>query len=391
MDFKTSQNTSATFPGGLLSYEIFWRDHQQWLSTRGYMLRSRYMPDWVPSWRGTRNPRERFSCEDGQSTPYSQIIDAIRMSDGAVVALKRFSKLYGPREGELGMFFSSDALRADSQNHCVPVYEVLDVPDDDETLIIVMPFLRIWDDPPFDTLGEIISFVQQIIEGLHFMHRHLVAHRFVFLIICFASNSTMNLRDCTWRNIMMDPSTLYPDLFHPVRDTRRRDFKGDAKHYTRTQRPVRYYWIDFGLTRRYVAEDMPPMEEIVQGGDRSVPEHQPAALEQNPTKSCNPFPTDVYYLGNVIRKHLIENNVGLEFLQPLISDMVHENPDKRPTMEEVLRRFGEIRETLTIPKLRSRLVPRDEGVMEGLIRSIGHWYRRIGYILKRTPAVPMPS
>ncbi|KZT21725.1 hypothetical protein NEOLEDRAFT_1164431 [Neolentinus lepideus HHB14362 ss-1] len=331
----TSVPTSATLQGCLLPYEVFWRDHQQWLSTRGYMLRPRYMPDWVPSW--TSNGRERLSCEDGKSTPYSKITDDVRMCDGAVVALKRFSKLYGPREGEFGLFFSSDALRGDSQNHCVPVYEVLDVPDDGETLIIVMPFLRLWDDPPFDTLGEIISFIQQIIEGLHFMHRHLVAHR---------------------------------------------DFKGEAKHYTRAQRP---------------AKDMPPMEEIVQGGDRSVPEHQPAALEQNPTKSCNPFPTDVYYLGNVIRKHLIElddfpaNNVGLEFLQPLVSDMVYENPDKRPTMKEVLSRFGEIHKTLTISKLRSRLVPRGEGVMEGLSRSIGHWHRHIEYIVKRTPAVPIPS
>ncbi|TFK53506.1 hypothetical protein OE88DRAFT_1655652 [Heliocybe sulcata] len=190
---------------------------------------------------------------------------------------------------------------------------------------------------------------------------------------------------------MMDPSSLYPDSFHPVQTSRRRDFKGDARHYTRTQRPVKYYFIDFGLTRRYKPEDMPPMEEIVMGADKSVPEHQPAALEQNTTKKCNPFPTDIYYLGNVMRTQLMEPSVGFEFLEPLVSDMVHEDPGKRPTMEEVLKRWEEIRKTLPMRKLRSRLVPRDEGRIDRFFRSLGHWFRRVGYIVRRTPAVPMPA
>src|SRR5882724_9621840 len=43
--------------------EQFWTDHQKWLQSRGYMLRPRYSPDWVPSWRGTT--KFSYSCEDG--------------------------------------------------------------------------------------------------------------------------------------------------------------------------------------------------------------------------------------------------------------------------------------------------------------------------------------
>src|SRR5882724_11126383 len=45
--------------------EHFWTDHQKWLESRGYMLRPRFRPDWVPSWRGTN--KFYFSCEDGRS------------------------------------------------------------------------------------------------------------------------------------------------------------------------------------------------------------------------------------------------------------------------------------------------------------------------------------
>ena len=51
-------------PGELDENEIWWRDHQVWLQERGYMLRPRYRPDWVPSW-STGN-RMYFQYEDGQ-------------------------------------------------------------------------------------------------------------------------------------------------------------------------------------------------------------------------------------------------------------------------------------------------------------------------------------
>lgn len=47
----------------LLPEEIFWRDHQPWLTEKGYMLRPRYRPGWVPSWTGTGKAWRKY--EDG--------------------------------------------------------------------------------------------------------------------------------------------------------------------------------------------------------------------------------------------------------------------------------------------------------------------------------------
>lgn len=53
------------FPGALASSEIWWRDHYQWLKGRGYLLRPRYAPDWVPSWQGTKKSFD--DSEDGRN------------------------------------------------------------------------------------------------------------------------------------------------------------------------------------------------------------------------------------------------------------------------------------------------------------------------------------
>ena len=94
---------------------------------------------------------------------------------------------------------------------------------------------------------------------------------------------------------MMDSNRMYPHGFHPIQMERSRDRKGLAKHYDRTRRPPKYYFIDFGISRRYNPDDGPPLEEPIRGGDKSVPEFQKSDAP------CDPFPTDVYYLGNVIR------------------------------------------------------------------------------------------
>lgn len=94
---------------------------------------------------------------------------------------------------------------------------------------------------------------------------------------------------------MMDPRPLYPQLYHFVSTSEKRDMSGAAKHYTRTRKPVRYYFIDFGLSRRYDPAKGSPLSRPIWGADRTVPEFH-KSLEP-----CDPFPTDVYYLGNVIR------------------------------------------------------------------------------------------
>lgn len=82
-----------------------------------------------------------------------------------------------------------------------------------------------------------------------------------------------------------------------------RDWKGSAKHSTRTLHPVKYYFIDFGLSRRYDPKDGPAREHPIRGGDNSVPEFQPGVWKGEP---LDPFPTDIYYLGNMVRMDIMK-------------------------------------------------------------------------------------
>lgn len=59
---KEDDNAMAEYR--LMSYELFWRDHFLWLKDKGYLLRPRYHPDWVASWKGAK--KSYLQCEDGQ-------------------------------------------------------------------------------------------------------------------------------------------------------------------------------------------------------------------------------------------------------------------------------------------------------------------------------------
>jgi hypothetical protein len=83
------------------------------------------------------------------------------------VVLKRLTHSFSPLEVPIGNYLSSVPLRNDPKNHCVPFLEVLDVPNDEATVIIVMPFLRPFDDPPFGTIGEVFDCLIQLFEVPH--------------------------------------------------------------------------------------------------------------------------------------------------------------------------------------------------------------------------------
>ena len=46
----------------------------------------------------------------------------------------------------------------------MPIYEVLKVPLENDKVILVMPLLRSWDEPAFETVGEGVDFFQQLFE-----------------------------------------------------------------------------------------------------------------------------------------------------------------------------------------------------------------------------------
>jgi hypothetical protein len=95
-------------------------------------------------------------------------------------------------------------------------------------------------------------------------------------------------------------------------------------------------------------------------------------------------------------KHFTQNSEfssgmhGFEFMKDLVADMVQSDPSKRPNMDEVVQRFEVIRKGLSNWKLRSRAIKRDDHLFLGIFRTITHWKRRIGYIVRRIPPIPTP-
>src|SRR5260221_11210921 len=86
-------------------------------------------------------------------------MDAMRQRDGTQVMLKRVSTA---RELEISQLVSSPRLRHNTRNHCVPLLEVIGLPDAHDQKLMVMPLLRPFDQPCFQTFGEFAAFFTQI-------------------------------------------------------------------------------------------------------------------------------------------------------------------------------------------------------------------------------------
>ncbi|KAJ7593381.1 kinase-like domain-containing protein [Mycena floridula] len=351
-------------PGDLLTSEIFWREHYAWLASQGYTLRSRYDPDWIPSWTGTNG--WWFAYEDGQTPSWNTAMDATRESDGAIVMLKKVRSSRFPREVAITSMFSAVPIRDDSANHCVPVLDVLAIPETRD-LILVMPYLFDTRQPCLETVGEAVEFLWQVLEGLEFMHNQHVAHRTVRL-----------------NHILMDAAHLYDEPFHPVVPAYTRDLSNDSPRRTRTENPVRYYFIDFGLSRQYSPKDLHPKEYPPWDGARTVPEYWTGC-------PADPFAADVYCMGQLINDHFLQGpkaQKGFKFMEPLVAIMMNEEPSKRPRMQDVTLRFKAITHGLNEGQLRSRLATKDENLIVGIFRSVFHWIKQVSFMARGLPAQP---
>lgn len=99
---------------------------------------------------------------------------------------------------------------------------------------------------------------------------------------------------------MMDGTPLYPDGFHPSRQKMDIDGLNKAKYIRRVDAstPVRYYFTDFGLST--IMDPWKPRRVIGKhGADQEVP-------ELSYIEEYDPFPLDVFILGNVYRKTLLD-------------------------------------------------------------------------------------
>ncbi|KAJ7726442.1 hypothetical protein DFH07DRAFT_852778, partial [Mycena maculata] len=347
--------------------ERYWHQQRAFLARSGYRLRPKFNPDFAFKISGLgRRALKEYRTHHWRST----IMDAERICDGHKVMLKSVSTKLHPNEVKIAQFFSSPPHVGNPRNHCIPIFEVLQDLDDPDKQILVMPHFIAFDQPRFDTVGEVVDCFRQIFEGLQYMHENFVAHR-----------------DCGIMNLLQDPTQLYPAGFHPVHTRRDPSFEGNALHITRTECWPRFYIIDFGLSHQYDPAEGVPFEDVIRGGDKSPPEHRHDA--------CNPFPTDIYFLGNLLKDEFLYSthpydyidsrrfiHDPLDFLTPLLDDMTLKDPAQRPTISEVIQRFDDLCRPLGWWHLRQ------PGQKLYWTDVVPHRWKQFKRVLRRVPAVP---
>ncbi|KAG6893292.1 hypothetical protein C0992_010570, partial [Termitomyces sp. T32_za158] len=263
------------FAGDLSIYEIFWADLQPYLLSRGYQLRPRYRPDWVPSWKDCKSTLyDLNSFEDSIVAYYARkVFDATRISDDCKVMMKRV-ELDGA-EQHLARYLSSPHWAGDTRNHTVPILDIIPLPHSGTEALLVMPLLLRFNEVPFHWIDDDLP------QGLDFMHAHKIAHR-----------------DACYLNLMMDASKIIPRGFHPVKIRTHDGVTLDKERHDRwSVAPVKYYFIDFGLSRYYPDEPWETMTGLC-GQDRTVPE----LVAKEP---YDPFKLDIFQLGNAFLEHMM--------------------------------------------------------------------------------------
>ncbi|KAI0776836.1 kinase-like domain-containing protein [Trametes elegans] len=319
----------------LMPKELFWQARQRFLAEHGYLLRPRYIPGWRPSWSNTK--LAPTFCEDSILLIDYQVMDATRVSTKEIVAIKTFFR--ARQELDIAQFLSSIS---DPLNHCVPIHEILIDPHDPKLALMVMPYLRPCNNPDFGTIGDIIEFVDQTLEGLVFMHKHRVAHR-----------------DVAVENIMMDAKPLYPEGHHPVRIGYTPDGIYPATPLPRAGRSVKYFYIDFGLSSRFSeGESSQVVGEL--GRDRDVP-------ELSADLPYDAFKVDIFCLGNLYSKEFEQKYQHMDFLLALIEPMTKLDPALRPTAEQAFRQWEKTRATIADYLLRWRLARKTEQALERVV------------------------
>lgn len=169
--------------------EEWWKAQYTWLLEAGYRLRPRYHPDWTPSWIASKV--FAYLCEDAQKSwvcfpcwncavtrpkflylncarlhrraQFASVTHATHLKTGKLVTLKKINKEKYPEEIPNLTFLTQEALLSDERNHTVRPIDVLDDPVESNIAILAMPLLRHFDDPPFDTIGEAVDFITQLL------------------------------------------------------------------------------------------------------------------------------------------------------------------------------------------------------------------------------------
>ncbi len=96
---------------------------------------------------------------------------------------------------------------------------------------------------------------------------------------------------------MMDADQLYPKGFHPVLEEYLPDGRSYARPLSRANAHVKYYYVDFGISVCFAADQHPKLAVGEYGRDQEVP-------ELSAEVPYDPFKVDIFIVGNVFRREL---------------------------------------------------------------------------------------
>jgi hypothetical protein len=101
-------------------------------------------------------------------------------------------------------------------------------------------------------------------------------------------------------NLMMDADAMYPEGFHPVKWSYKRDYSGWNTHIPRSVAGVKYYFLDFGISV-HIPEGEPQRATGTQGRDQDPPEFRGEGPDKDTPKLYNPFKLDIFIIGNMLK------------------------------------------------------------------------------------------
>ncbi|KAJ7179379.1 hypothetical protein C8R46DRAFT_886815 [Mycena filopes] len=318
-----------------LSHKRRWCELQPLLESRGYRLPKEFRPERVSVW--DKRPEGYVDRPH-----YPHLLEGTRISDSRPVMLK----LSRTDLWEAAIFEHLASI-PDADNHTIPLYDVITPPADPEApaqwCIVITPRLTDCRNRHFEKLREFVDFLSQVLEGVCFMHRYNIAHTCVPRIIHHATSQVCH-SDVARTNIVWDDRQNLLDAS---------DLKGKPKSKKRQPAQRKYYFIDFGLACSFPSFEERGLVKGVCGQHRNIPE----LSEDVP---YDPFALDIRQIGEMLKRDYIEAYVGLDFLNPLMTRLRDDDPNKRPTANEALADFQVLVSALPEDKLRSRLVGRGE-------------------------------
>ncbi|KAI6166984.1 kinase-like domain-containing protein [Pisolithus thermaeus] len=99
---------------------------------------------------------------------------ATRHKDGKKLVIKAVNLL--SRELDVARYISSPALRRDPMNHCIPIFDFLDVPTDGICFVVMEEWSSCLLSRLPATMHEFLSAIHQCIEHIVFLHRYHIVH-----------------------------------------------------------------------------------------------------------------------------------------------------------------------------------------------------------------------